>query len=69
MYGVFGLINSATNFCGIWNCTECASHRKRPHPRSKDANGQRFDICMKCDTKFLNLQLNHVHMIFIESYV
>lgn len=50
------------NFCGVWNCSECLSHRKRPHPRSKDANGPRYDICVKCDTKFLNLQLNHVQI-------
>lgn len=34
--------------------------RKRAHPLSKDGNGQRYNICQDCDTKYLKLQLGHV---------
>ncbi len=34
--------------------------RKRPHPLSKDGSGKRYNICQRCDNKYLNLQLGHV---------
>ena len=34
--------------------------RKRPHPLSKDGTGKRYNVCQRCDTKYLNLQLGHV---------
>lgn len=54
--------NPATmcNFCGAYCCMQCMPTRKRPHPLSKDGSGKRYNICQRCDTKYLNLQLSHV---------
>jgi hypothetical protein len=48
------------NFCGIFVCLRCKPGRQRPHPLSKDGSGKRYNICVACDNKYLNLQLNHV---------
>ena len=48
------------NFCGIWCCASCIPTRKRSHPLSKDGSGKRYNVCQRCDTKYLNLQLGHV---------
>jgi len=53
------------NFCGVICCLSCIPIRKRPHPLSKDGNGKRYNICVKCDTKYLNLQLGHVINLII----
>lgn len=41
--------------------------RKRPHPLSKDGSGKRYNVCQRCDTKYLNLQLGHVNYFLIEE--
>ncbi len=48
------------NFCGSFCCQNCMPIRKRPHPLSKDGSGKRYNACVRCDTKYLNLQLGHV---------
>jgi hypothetical protein len=52
-------------FCADWNCSECICQRKRYHPRAKESNSDRFEICHRCDDKFLNLTLNHVRIVSI----
>ena len=55
------------NFCGVWCCVNCMPARKRPHPLSKDGSGKRYNVCQRCDTKYLNLQLGHVNYFLIEE--